>query len=145
MSLLRRKRRQNRNYAIEFPATRNARSFLVPRERGLRKPLANTLLRLRNIEPKSNVETIQPAERLRLNTRKQRLRSVNRANQLVADTHKTGLISIGDYGKIQVDLPSNHPVCVKRRERREIIFAKNKAGKGGQKKPKKPELTIRCE
>lgn len=44
-----------------------------------------------------------------------------------------------------VDLPPEHPICVQREQRKEILFAKGKAGKGGQKPRKIPDVIIRCE
>ena len=43
-----------------------------------------------------------------------------------------------------VYLPSSHPVCQEREERREVLFARRKAGKGGQKPPI-IRLTVKCE
>lgn len=43
------------------------------------------------------------------------------------------------------DLPKEHPICKKRQERKEVMFATGKAGKGGQKPMKKPLLNIRCK
>lgn len=44
-----------------------------------------------------------------------------------------------------VDLPREHPLCQKRKERKEVMFATRKAGKGGQKPKKDPPITIRCK
>ncbi len=43
-----------------------------------------------------------------------------------------------------VYLPSSHPICQEREERREILFARRKAGKSGQKAPI-IRLTVKCE
>lgn len=43
------------------------------------------------------------------------------------------------------DLPKEHPICQKRKERKEVLFATGKAGKSGQKPMKKPLLNIRCK
>lgn len=43
------------------------------------------------------------------------------------------------------DLPKEHPICQKRKERKEVMFATGKAGKGGQKPLRKPILNIRCK
>lgn len=45
----------------------------------------------------------------------------------------------------QVILDREHPICREREERKQVLFAKNKAGKGGQKPPRLPQLTIKCE
>lgn len=44
----------------------------------------------------------------------------------------------------KVLLPSDHPICKERAERRQILFAKKKAGKGGQKAPLLPKITVKC-
>lgn len=45
-----------------------------------------------------------------------------------------------------VYLPSDHPLCRQRRQRREVLFAKRKAGKGGgQKPPQMPNLFLKCK
>lgn len=57
---------------------------------------------------------------------------------------KKPLSSIALDGTIITDLPRNHPICVQRRERRELIFATGKAGKVGQRRRKSGEI-LRCE
>lgn len=142
MSLRRRKRRQNRIAKMQVPATRTARSVLAPvRSRGLRNML-------RSFERRDVIRTTRtvwaaPAERRRLVPASLR-RAANRANKAVLDNNNLGLISGPQLGKIVVDLPRQHPVCVARRERREVMFANRKAGKGGQR-PRKPGVIIRCE
>lgn len=55
-----------------------------------------------------------------------------------------------DYKRINVGrdekvfLPSDHPICKEREERREVLFARRKAGKGGQNPPI-IRLTVKCE
>lgn len=55
-----------------------------------------------------------------------------------------------DYRRVNVGrdetvyLPSSHPICQEREERREILFARRKAGKRGQKAPI-IRLTVKCE
>lgn len=45
----------------------------------------------------------------------------------------------------QVLLPSDHPICRQRRERKQVLFAKRKAGKGGgQKMPRLPKIILKC-
>lgn len=46
---------------------------------------------------------------------------------------------------LSYDLPNKHPICQRRQERREIMFATGKAGKGGQKPLKLPRINIRCK
>lgn len=154
MSLRRRKRRLNRLsrvYAMETPATRTTRLVLSrPLEMRLRNPMERTLDRLRDLRKPKDKVIEQPSVRMRLRPNildRGRRATIRRANRLVANTENTGLISVGDRGKLTVDLPYNHPICVKRRERKEIMFAKKKAGRGAgrQRKPKMPELTVRCK
>ncbi len=119
-----------------------ARSILVdPRLRGLRSVLGPSSRE--QIRPTRPFVPPVPSERMRrLNMSR---RDIKRANRLaVQDQNNIGLISVGQYGRIQVDLPRQHPVCVQRRERREVLFAKGKSGKGGQK-PRRPGIIIRCE
>lgn len=44
-----------------------------------------------------------------------------------------------------VTLPSEHPICRLREQRRQIMFAKHKAGKGGQKPPRLPKFILKCK
>lgn len=142
MSLRRRKRRQNRIAKMQVPATRTARTVLAPvRSRGLRNILRSFESR-DEIRPTRTVMAA-PAERRRLVSASLR-RAANRANKAVLDNNNLGLISGPKLGKIVVDLPRQHPVCVARRERRQVMFAKRKAGKVGQK-PRMPTVIIRCE
>lgn len=141
MSRRRRLRRQNRVDELTTPATRTARSVLVDLSpRGLRSVLGPS--RRVEIRPTRTVTPV-PAERMRrINMSRA---DIQRANRLaVQDPNNLGLTSVGDLGKIQVDLPHQHPVCVQRRERRELLFAKGKAGKVGQKL-RKPGVIIRCD
>lgn len=56
-----------------------------------------------------------------------------------------------DYKRIKIGraetvyLPSSHPYCQEREERREVLFARNKTGKAGQKPPIVPRLVVQCE
>ena len=45
----------------------------------------------------------------------------------------------------KVLLPSSHPYCQEREERRQILFARNKTGKRGQNAPILPRLIVKCE
>lgn len=152
MSRRTRIRRFNRLHEQGNPATRDMRLSLSDvLSRRLRSPLSNSLDRLRDNLRTKDKEINQPAERLRrmptpLFDRGRRA-AIRRANRLVANSQNTGLISVGEHGKLQVDLPHNHPVCVKRRERREVMFASRRTGKGAgrQKKPRIPVLTVRCK
>lgn len=149
MSRLSRQRRENRLHAIGNPGPRDTRlSLLTSLMRG-RNPIHNSLDRVRDIIRSKSNETNQPADRLqqRLLVDRARRTAISRANRLVSNTQNIGLTSVGQYGNLNVDLPYNHPVCVKRRERREIMFARHKAGKGSgkQRPPRQPELIVRCK
>lgn len=149
MSRKNRLRRQNRLHAIGNPGPRDTRLSLSTSLMRDRNPIKRTLDRVRErMEPKDSVIN-QPADRLRQRLLVDRARrtAISRAQRLVSNNQNTGLISTGEFGKLQVDLPHNHPVCVKRRERREILFARGNAGKGAgkQRPPRRPELIIRCK
>lgn len=58
---------------------------------------------------------------------------------------KTPLTTIRLDGKIITDLPKNHPICVLRRQRRELMFATGKAGSVGQRRRRKSGVILRCE
>lgn len=48
--------------------------------------------------------------------------------------------------QITVDLPAEHKICKERQARREIMFATDKAGQGGQKPRRKDSnIELRCE
>ncbi|QXN75016.1 hypothetical protein [Microvirus mar6] len=153
MSRRRRQRRiLNRLNKQESPATRVTRLTLSDTlERRLRSSFGNLMDKLHNRREVQDMRnTIQPAERLRrplILRDRARQAAVRRANRLVVHDNKIGLISSGEFGNIRVDLPSDHPVCVRRRERREVMFATKKTGKGAgkQRKPKMPILDVRCK
>lgn len=149
MSRLSRQRRENRLHAIGNPGPRDTRLSLSTSLMRDRNPIRNSLDTVRDIiRPKSN-EINQPVDRLRQRLLVDRARrtAISRANRLVSNTQNTGLISVGQYGRLQAELPANHPLCVKRRERRQILFARRKTGKGAgkQRPPKMPELIVRCK
>lgn len=56
-----------------------------------------------------------------------------------------------DYKRIKIGrdekvlLPSSHPICKEREERREVLFARNKTGKKGQNAPILPRLIVKCD
>lgn len=58
---------------------------------------------------------------------------------------KKPLTTIRLDGKIITDLPSNHPVCVSRRNRRAVLFATGKSGKSGQRPRRHSGEILRCE
>lgn len=149
MSNRRRRRRllqrENRLNHTTNPATRTVRPVLARElERGLRSRPVQSILRLRD---KQEAKRIEPRPVVIDNRRVYRRQSlpVRKINRLAVQQNKIGLISVGKYGKLQLDLPYDHPICRLRRERRELMFATHKAGKGGQKRPKQPVINIRCE
>lgn len=56
-----------------------------------------------------------------------------------------------DYKRIKIGrdekvlLPSSHPICKEREERREVLFARHKTGKKGQNAPILPRLIVKCD
>lgn len=56
-----------------------------------------------------------------------------------------------DYKRIKIGrdekvfLPSSHPYCQEREERRQVLFARKKTGKVGQNAPLLPRLLVKCE
>lgn len=55
------------------------------------------------------------------------------------------LYTIQPNQSIRVDLPPEHPICIKREERRMVMFATGKAGKGGQNpRQNNNDIKIRC-
>lgn len=56
-----------------------------------------------------------------------------------------------DYKRIKIGrdekvlLPSSHPICKEREERRKVLFARHKTGKKGQNAPILPRLIVKCE
>lgn len=51
----------------------------------------------------------------------------------------------GPYARLAFQAPDSTLICVRRQQRREVIHAKKKAGRGGQKKPRFTEYSnISC-
>lgn len=56
-----------------------------------------------------------------------------------------------DYKRVKIGrdekvlLPSSHPICQEREERRQVLFARHKTGKKGQNAPILPRLIVKCE
>lgn len=47
---------------------------------------------------------------------------------------------------IRVDLPKEHPICIEREKRREVMFALGKSGKGGQiPRHQDNNIKLRCK
>lgn len=142
MSLRNRKRRQDRILNAEFiPAS-------APR--GLTHPLPQPEVRVRH-DYKSQPEDIKSGDLPRIDSGKivQDLRRLH----IEHDIRHNQVDSRGiryDYRRENVGrdetvyLPSSHPICQEREERREVLFARRKAGKRGQKAPI-IRLTVKCE
>lgn len=67
------------------------------------------------------------------------------SNQLKPRIIRKPVYNLQLDGSVKVDLPPEHPICRKREERRQIMFATGKAGKGGQKpRQNNNDIKIRC-
>lgn len=67
------------------------------------------------------------------------------SNQLKPRIIRKPVYNLQMDGSVKVDLPPEHPICRKREERRQIMFATGKAGKGGQKpRQNNNDIKIRC-
>lgn len=150
MSLLRRRRRQNRIAQQAIPATRETRISLEPFElspvRGLRinKEIDRSLRVLRRAEQKRLRKlrwTINPLNRANLKTNRV-VKNVAKFNQ--SQEHSKATID-WKTGDITVDLPANHKICRQRQERREVLFAKGGTGSGQKPRRKDNNIKIRCE
>ena len=151
MSLLRRKRRQNRMELRTIPATREARSSLesdsargwrnifgrkFAEQRQRNRPIAVIDMPLDPFGPRYDREVRQAVDFF--NTQK--------IKERVSREFRKPLQTIKLNGQIRVDLPPEHPVCVAREIRREIMFANNKAGRGGQRpRVQNNELKLICK
>lgn len=136
MSLRNRKRRQNRAEKKLAPATRLTRFNLETPSRGLRNPEP---VRRRDITLPTTGVTPGFVDRQRRVAYAQ-----HELRQRTQDMLNNRLHPQPEPAKIEVDLPRQHPICVQRRERRELLFATGRAGKGGQR-PRKRDTIIRCE
>ncbi len=143
-SRLRRKIRQQRANLQQAPATR-VRTLTLDVLRDARRLRNEPLDRLLEQRQQQAREWNQTVIKLRRQARQGVPRSaVRRANRLVINNNNIGLTIGPKLGTMQVDLPHEHPICVQRRERRALMFATGKSGKGGQKTPRQPKLLVRC-
>lgn len=155
MSRRNRKRRQERLLNSEFIAESapRVRSITLPLEREVRvrhvsetQPWDKLDFGLERITPEQfrdmrridRGKIVQDLRRLHIETDLRDKRIDPTGQRYVYKRVKIGQAE-------QVYLPSDHPICKERSERREVLFAKHKAGKGGQRPPRMPQLTIRCE
>lgn len=152
MSRLRRIRRKNRVTALMTPATREVRPSLVNSQvRGLRLFSRNLKLgrnredkRLRIVVPDKNNEL-----RLDLNRDIKHLKFIHDYNKVRSQYSKQAVKPVATIQpdmSVKVDLPPEHPICVKRQERRELLFATGRAGKGGQRpRRQNNDIKLRCK
>ena len=143
MSLRNRKRREKRLLNSEFIAE------TAPR--GLRHPLPPTQeVRVRHdYQSNPTDRQFRNVRRIDVGNAVQDLRRLHIQTDLSQNNiDPTGSRYYYERIKIgrdeQVNLHSSHPICREREERREVLFAKNKAGKGGQRPPRVPKLIIKC-
>lgn len=157
MSLLRRKRRQNRLRQQLSPATRETRLSLepsFPEVRGLRTNyVLNRNLRVSPKQERKRLRTLielphNPA-RIDFNRDVRQLMAIHQYNKIRQKQSKFAvkpLQTIQLDKTIRVDLPPEHPICIERERRREVMFAKDKAGSSGQK-PRREDnnIKLRCK
>lgn len=156
MSLLRRKRRQNRLRPELSPATRETRFSLAPVSpvRGLRFEYnENRGLRLsaqrERKRPRTIIELPDNPARIDFNRDVRQavvIHEYNKIRQAQSKNARKPLYMIQPDRTIKVDLPPEHPICIRREERRAVMFAQGKAGKGGQR-PRRDnnDIKVRCE
>lgn len=149
MSILRRKRLQNRMELKTIPATRESRYSLesVP-VRGLRNIFGRKLAEQR----KRNRTIIEQPYEIRpdisLNRDIRQLKFIHEQNKIrlrVSREHRKPLSVIQLNGKIRVDLPPEHPICIRRKERRAMMFVSGKAGRSGQRPRQQEQIKLRCK
>lgn len=144
MSLRQRKRRQNRADLKNAPATRTVTPVLGRTVRGLR--LFDLVQR--PAMPRTTTVIEQPFNPFYLGFNRdlkhyEDVKSYEQKFQKKEPVKKP-LTSLSLDGRIITDLPKNHPICVARRERRELMFATRKAGKVGQRVRRKSVQILRC-
>ncbi len=150
MSRLRRIRRKNRVNTLMTPATRELRHSLdTSQVRGLR--LLNRNLKLgRNREDKRlRIELPNNELRLDFNRDIKHLKFIHDYNKVRSQYSRQAVKPVATIQpdmSVKVDLPPEHPICVKRQERRELLFATGRAGKGGQRpRRQNNDIKLRCK
>ena len=150
MSRLRRIRRKNRVNTLMTPATRELRYSLdTSQVRGLR--LLNRNLKLgRNREDKRlRIELPNNELRLDFNRDIKHLKFIHDYNKVRSQYSRQAVKPVATIQpdmSVKVDLPPEHPICVKRQERRELLFATGRAGKGGQRpRRQNNDIKLRCK
>lgn len=138
-----------------IPATRNARPFLDFASRGLRyteKPAVRTLsqreTKIAGIYDLGKIteQSVKRFERMMIYDEYRKKYQQVMKNQLKPRVIRKPIYNLQLDGTVRVDLPPEHPICRKREERRELMFATGKAGKGGQR-PRRDnnDIKVRCE
>lgn len=153
MSRLRRIRRKNRVTALLTPATREVRPSLDNSQvRGLRLLHRRNLKLDRNREVK-RLHIVIPDKknelRLDLNRDIRHMKFIHDYKKVRSQYSKQAVKPIATIQpdmSVKVDLPPEHPICVQRQERRELLFATGRAGKGGQRpRRKNNDIKLRCK
>lgn len=149
MSVIRRKRLQNRMELKTIPATRESRYSLesVP-VRGLRNIFGRKLAEQRKRNRTIIEEPYEIRPDISLNRDIRQLKFIheqNKIRQRVSRDHRKPLSVIQLNGKIRVDLPPEHPICIRREERRAMMFASGKAGRSGQRPRQQEQIKLRCK
>lgn len=154
MSRLHRIRRQNRTRLTNVvPATRDLRQSLDFVENRRLRNLPD--LRLTNQRERKRLRTVidVPDNVLRLDRQRElrQAQDINRYNQIrqaQAKFARKPLFKINLDRSLTVDLPPEHPICIRREQRRQMMFVEGKAGKGGRKNrpPRDTNLIkVRCK
>lgn len=152
MSLLRRKRRQNRLNKTISPATRETRFSLesVSSVRGLRNQRS---LKLGQQREDKRLHTIIESPfnpfTLDFNREVKQAEAIHKYDERRLKDSKFAfkpLTSIKLDGTVVADLPPEHPICIQRKVRREMLFALGKVGKGGQRQRRvNNNIQLRCK
>lgn len=148
------KHHRNRRNRINYTGTPQE-TITVSDNRALRQALADEYRNIRRLGYQVNrieVRTSDVSDNLRRKDVRNlellhRRNILNRILRRNSDTKLKTLDKIRyvNLREMTYDLPKEHPICQKRKERKEVMFATGKAGKGGQKPMKKPLLNIRCK
>lgn len=151
MSFLRRKRIQNHAESITASAIREVRPSLGAEQL---RDLRNRAIVRKFVEQRKNNRTIiedpyeiRPELSLNRDIRQvQMIHEDNKVRSRVSVEHRKPLSIIQLNGQVRVDLPPEHPICRERSERRAMMFATGKAGKGGQR-PRRDtnNIKLRCK
>ncbi|WGL31343.1 hypothetical protein [Dipodfec virus UOA04_Rod_962] len=134
-----RHRNRHRKHTITFPDNRNPRRLLDEHVRlGYRRAEPTRIDRLPDTLRRQAIRNLPPRPQVHQPT----LRRIDDPGRRL-DLHQAQSRPIRQPDI--VDLPREHPICQRRQERKEVLFAKRKAGKGGQKPMKLPRLLVRCK